>query len=84
MGDWKIVNRDFKRFELFDLSRDRTEMQDLSESEPAKFREVKKVLEKEFQAVGFAVKKKGSGKKNNRSRKNGKSSSAEKKPTGKP
>ena len=35
-GDWKLVREYEKPWEIFDLSRDRAEMNDLSESEAAR------------------------------------------------
>lgn len=33
-GDWKLVNIDFGKFELYDLSKDRTELNNLADSNP--------------------------------------------------
>ena len=57
-GDLKIVNIDFKKFELFDLSKDRTEMNNLAKTEPKLFGEMKSLLDEKFAGVGFKLKKK--------------------------
>jgi arylsulfatase len=39
-GDWKLVSRFPNRWELFNLKQDRTELRDLSETEPDRTREM--------------------------------------------
>ena len=46
MGKWKLVSRHPQEWELFDLEADRTELNDLARSRPAKFRELKTAYEK--------------------------------------
>ncbi|MEC9092147.1 MAG: arylsulfatase [Planctomycetota bacterium] len=62
-GKWKIVNKNFMDFELFDLSKDRTELNDLSKSNPEKFQEMSQAMKKLFEEIGIKIKKK-SGKTN--------------------
>lgn len=57
-GDMKMVNIDFGEFELFDISKDRTELKDLAKSEPKQFAVMKKELVKAFEKVGFQVRQK--------------------------
>lgn len=54
-GDWKIVNRDFGAFELYDLGQDRTELDDLAGRRPEKLAEMKSLLESRFQEIGWEV-----------------------------
>ncbi len=56
VGEWKIVNKDRNKFELYNIVVDRTEQNDLSKSNPEKFREMKQKLETEFQRLGVKVK----------------------------
>ena len=66
-GDHKIVNIDFKKFELFDLTKDRTEMEDLSKSNPELFSKMKQEMLSQFERVGFQVKKKNAKKNSKKS-----------------
>jgi arylsulfatase len=47
-GNWKLVNKNNGRFELYDLSRDRNELQDLSQSQPQKYREMQQLMRQVF------------------------------------
>lgn len=57
-GDWKLVNKNFEKLELYDLSEDRSELNDLSESNPEKFKTMKKQLDSLFKETGQAIRKK--------------------------
>ena len=39
-GDWKLVNRNHGPWELYNIQEDRTELSDLSKSQPERFREL--------------------------------------------
>lgn len=41
MGDWKLVNKDGQKFELYNLSTDRTELNDLADEIPERFSAMK-------------------------------------------
>ena len=64
-GKWKLVNRNFQEFELYDLSWDRTERENLAEKNQEKLNEMKSAFSKFALEVGESVKKKGN---NNKSR----------------
>ncbi|MEM7453743.1 MAG: arylsulfatase [Planctomycetota bacterium] len=49
VGDWKLVNRNFGEFELYNLATDRTEQNNLADSEPEKFAEMSGIW-REFSA----------------------------------
>ena len=52
-GKWKLVKEDKeKEFQLYDMENDRTEMNDLSEKEPAKVKEMMQKYEKKYTHVG--------------------------------
>ncbi len=57
-GDWKIVNKNFEKFELYNLANDRSELNDVSESSPEKFKAMRKQLDRLFEKVGQPVRKK--------------------------
>ncbi len=68
-GDWKLVNKDFKDWELYNIAKDRTELEDLAKSHPERLSELKEewnVLAKE---VGVDNKKKQTGKNKKRNKK---------------
>ena len=46
MGDWKLVSEGNTRWELYNMVDDRTELNDLSESEPERVTEMSDVYEK--------------------------------------
>ena len=68
-GDWKLVNINFKDFELYDLSTDRTELNDLAKSNPDQFRVMKQKWEAARKEVGLKMKKKNPKKKKNKAKK---------------
>jgi len=45
MGDWKLVSEGNTRWELYNMAKDRTELNDLSSSDPDRVVEMTKVYE---------------------------------------
>ena len=52
VGNWKLVNRNFGDFELYNLAEDRTELNDVSKSNPDQFRKMLDSWEKMSRDVG--------------------------------
>lgn len=67
-GRWKLVNKNFEQFALFDLELDRSETNDLAKEKPGQFRRLQVIRNKLFAEVGEKIKskpkKKQSGKAN--------------------
>ena len=64
MGDWKLVNRNFGSFELYNIANDRTESNDLRKSNPQKFRMMKGKFDEVAGELDVNVKKRTNRKKN--------------------
>ena len=62
-GDWKLVNKDHKPWELYNLREDRTELNDRSKSQPERFRELQTRWEELSEQVGIQKKQSNKGKK---------------------
>jgi len=52
VGDWKLVNINFKDFELYNLAEDRTELNDLSKSNPQQLAKMVAIWERVSKEVG--------------------------------
>lgn len=70
MGDWKLVNKDFGKFELYNIAEDRLESNDLSKSQPKRFREMRAKLDEVMLEVGEKVRAKNKKKAKNSKAKN--------------
>lgn len=68
VGDWKLVNINFGDFELYNLANDRTELNDLSKTEPDQFMKMKRIWEQVSSEVGEKKKNKPKSKKNKTSK----------------
>ncbi len=67
MGDWKLVNIDFKEFELYNLANDRTELNNLAQSNPQQYEKMKQAWEALSNEVGEPKRKAKEGRGGNRS-----------------
>ncbi len=57
-GNWKLVNKNTRPFELYNLKDDRTELNNLAKSNPVQFQKMKDQWDRLAQNVGQAEKKK--------------------------
>ena len=62
LGNWKLVNKNFGQFELYDLAQDRTEQIDLAETNPTQFQIMKSKWDQLANEVGQTERKKPKGK----------------------
>jgi arylsulfatase len=51
-GDWKLVNKNSKAFELYNLAEDRTELKNLKQSHPEKFKQMRELWDEYSNEVG--------------------------------
>lgn len=65
IGDWKLVNKNFGEFELYDLKRDRTELRDLAAENPVKLKEMRQRWDQLSTKVGQTHKPKPTRRKRN-------------------
>jgi arylsulfatase len=57
VGNWKLVNKNFDAWELYNMAVDRTELNDLKSAEPAQFTKLKEQWDKLAAEIGTAKRK---------------------------
>lgn len=77
VGDWKLVNINFGKFELYNLAQDRTELNDVSKTNPAQFSKMLAIWDEMSKEIGEKKRDKPKSKQKDAKKQKSKKSSAD-------